>query len=330
MTILVSRLSSLGDVICSLPVVTALKNGYPDAHVSWLIDPKFAPVLECSPLIDQILPYEFNLRNRGKFERSFDLALDLQGLFKSAWPILWAHSPLKLGYHWQREGAGLVTRKVLPDPTSLHVVDQYVDVARAAGGVSDRAEFSLAPRPDGLESVRRKLGTGRAGSRFVVLNPSAGWASKRWPAERFGRLIDYLHADGTASVLIGGGQAADRQTAKEVVKFCNSSVIDLTGETNLYELIALVSLCAAHVGGDTGSSHLAAAFGRPAIGLYSITNPVRSCPYGFRELCHYDRRGLHHVNPGDVYETVSKAIGLSNGEASLVQKNRLAHDLPEV
>src|SRR5205085_3151537 len=87
----------------------------------------------------------------------YDAALDLQGLLKSAWPIAKSRAKRKFGYHWQREASWLFSQRVLPDPTSFHVVDQYVDVARAAGGVMERADFRFAPSTDALQSVRERL-----------------------------------------------------------------------------------------------------------------------------------------------------------------------------
>ncbi|MER3497087.1 MAG: hypothetical protein C4320_10260, partial [Armatimonadota bacterium] len=85
--------------------------------------------------------------------------------------------------------------------------------------------------------------------------------------------------------------------------------VNLLGETSVRELVALMSLAAAHIGGDTGSTHLAAALGIPAIGLYSITRPQRSCPYGGIGRCHYDVAGLDRISPDAVLPTVLNALG---------------------
>ena len=121
--------------MCSLPAAVALKNAFPHCSISWIVDQRFASVVQCCTAVNTII------EGRGSLSKSmwpelaepFDCALDLQGLFKSAWPVHLAKSPTKLGYHWQREGAFLFSQRVLPDPSSFHIVDQYVDVARAAG-----------------------------------------------------------------------------------------------------------------------------------------------------------------------------------------------------
>jgi heptosyltransferase-1 len=309
MKFLISRLSALGDTVCSLPVASSLKRAFPDCHISWLVDPRFAEVVECCRAVDQVIRYKFKALERVRFEGRFDVALDLQGLLKSAYPLLWARADQKIGYHWQREGSNFVTQRVLPDPTSFHVVDQYVDVARSIGGSTDPTEFNMVPRSDATTSCKTKLNQNGIVDRFAVINPSAGWVTKRWPPDRFANLIDRMYEVGVQSVLIGGRASADLESSAAVVAAVNCPLADLTGQTSVRELIALVSLCSVHVGGDTGSSHLAAALGKPAVGLYSITNPLRSCPYGWRDYCHYEPAGLSDIEPAEVFETVTRALG---------------------
>ena len=326
---LISRLSSLGDVVCCLPAASALKAGFPGCHITWLADPRFAAVVECCTAVDRVVEAGPGLNLYGE---EFDAAFDLQGLLKSALPIGKARSKNKLGYHWQREGSWLFSRRVLPDPTSFHIVDQYVDVARAAGGVADRADFALKPDPAAEQRVQEMLSAspsskipnpipgqhGRAEIQIpksdrgvdkpiVVLNAGAGWASKRWPTAYFARLIDDL-APFAHSVLIGSKGHDDRLAAGEVIAACRERPIDLVGRTSIKELIALISQAGAHVGGDTGSTHIAAALGRPAIGLYSITRPRRSCPYGQIERCHYEAAGLDRITPEVVLQTVLESV----------------------
>lgn len=304
---LICRLSALGDVACSLPAAGALKKGFPDCHITWVADPRFAGVVRSCRHVDEVVEAKPSFRPETwpTPEGEFDAALDLQGLLKSSLVVKNTKAKKKLGYHWQREGAWLFSQRVIPDKSSLHVVDQYVDVARAAGGEADRADFGLYALPEALESVREKLGNGE---RFVVMNGGAGWATKRWPTGHFASLADRLEPHGFRTVLIGGKSDDDLAVQSEIVGRCNNRPIELAGKTSITELIALLSLSKAHVGGDTGSSHLAAALGIPAIGLYSITRPVRSCPYGQIDRCHFDRNGLAHILPDQVVETVLKAV----------------------
>jgi len=301
--ILISRLSAMGDVVCTLPVASALKKGFPGCEIVWACDPRFSSIVECCPSVDQVIVVKpgFKKKTWPVFDQPFDVALDMQGLLKSALVVWRAKAPKKMGYHWQREGAFLFSSRVVPDPTSLHVVDQYVDVARAAGGQAHRAEFNLVPKPEDLEAMRTKLDERKVGERFVIVNPGAAWATKRWPSEHCAQLADFLHEKCVDTVLIG---SKGEKVLGDSIRALTPNTKDMAGETNIRQLIALISLSSAHVGGDTGSTHIAAALNVPAIGLYSITRPERSGPYCQISRCHYDPQGLSHIRPEPVFETV--------------------------
>ncbi|MEZ0326815.1 MAG: glycosyltransferase family 9 protein [Fimbriimonas sp.] len=286
-------------------MAVALKRAFPESHITWLVDPRFAGVVECCEAVDEVIKTKPNLKNIPRYDREFEAALDMQGLLKSALGIARAKAKRKVGYHWQREGSFLFSERILPDPSSFHIVDQYVDVARAIGAEMDKAEFALKPKEEDILSVRAKLKAKGLSGRFIVMNAGAGWATKRWPPKHFAQVIDALDLP---TVLVGGKAEADRQAADEVIRACTNKPHDLLGETNIKELVALLRLASAHVGGDTGSTHIAAALETPAIGLYSITRPQRSCPYGQIERCHYDPAGLANITPEEVMKTISAAI----------------------
>ncbi len=283
-----------------------LKKSFPDCHITWAVDPRLAGIVECCEAVDQVVPVRPSLRAIPEYPEQFEAALDMQGLLKSAICIAKAKANQKLGYHWQREGSWLFSRRVLPDPSSYHVVDQYVDVARAAGGQMDAAEFGLEAKPADLDTVRAKLLQQGNGGKFVAINAGAGWVTKRWPPKCYGAVIDALASEGFPAVLIGG--SADREAADEVKRECAAKPVDFLGQTSVRELVALIELSALHIGGDTGSTHLAAALGIPAVGLYSITRPKRSCPYGQIDRCHYDPAGLSNIRPEAVAETALRAL----------------------
>lgn len=310
LNILIVRLSALGDAVCTLPVAVALKEQFPESRITWVVDPRFAGIIECCSAVDEIVICKpsASLASLPRFPNPFDLALDMQGLSKSALVVKQAKAKLKLGYHWQREVAPFFSKAVLPDPTSLHVVDQYLDVARAAGAESEVAEFRLIPKDEDREAMKALLKSSGVTGSFVVMNAGAGWATKRWTPNHFATLIEMLAAKEIRSVLIGGKADADIEAAEQVVSACPVPVVNLLGKTSVRELVALISLSNAHVGGDTGSTHIAAALGVPAIGLYSITKPARSCPYGQIHRCHYSPSGLNDILPGEVYKTCWEAM----------------------
>ena len=307
MRFLISRLSSLGDVVHSLPAAVALRNTYPECEIVWCVDKRFAGIVDLCGAVDRVVRWPQNRSDRRQLLQeigSFDVAFDLQGLLKSALIVAGAKASRKLGYHLQREGSWLFTQRIAPDPTSFHVTDQYVDVVRAAGAKADRAEFMLEPREADVEKARELV---RSADRLVVCNAGAGWASKRWPAKHFASLVTSMKSHGLQVAFIGA--EPDRPVFEAVVDAGAGDVLDLVGKTSVADLVALVSVADAHVGGDTGSSHIAAALGKPAIGLYSATRPERTCPYGQRGNTLYDPSGLAAIGPDQVLDKLLPAIG---------------------
>ncbi|HTQ08471.1 MAG TPA: glycosyltransferase family 9 protein [Fimbriimonadaceae bacterium] len=304
---LISRLSSLGDVVCSLPAAAALKDGFPGAHVTWVVDKRFADIVRCCRSVDQTVVWDrkpqwlFDGSAVGAGEVVYEAALDLQGLLKSALVVGRVKAKQRVGYHRQREGTALFCRRVLPDPSSIHVVDQYVDVARAIGGIADRARFDLYPDQQATERVRALLDGSPAGE-FIVVNPGSAQAWKRWPVGHFAKLVDDLPLP---AVLIGSKAETG---GAEIVELSRTKPKNLTGMTSIGELIALIGMARAHIGGDTGSTHIAAAMDIPAIGLYSPTRPERSCPYGQISRCHFDPEDLSKIQPEEVLYTVKEAL----------------------
>jgi heptosyltransferase I len=311
MKVLISRLSALGDVVCTLPAAVAIRRSYPEAHVTWACDPRFAGIVDLCNSVDEVVRVKpgFKPSSWPSFEQSFDYALDLQGLAKSGLVVARAKAKKKIGYHWQRELAPLFSQRVIPDPTSFHVVDQYVDVARAIGVTVHEAQFDLVPRADERVKMAATLKELGVTDRFVVMNGGAGWVTKRWPPKHFAVVAEMLAANGIQSVFIGGPGPGDRAVFDLISAGTQTPLVDLVGKTSVTELVALISLANAHLGGDTGSTHVAAALGVPAVGLYSITKPLRTCPYGQVDRCHYHPDGLAEILPGEVFETLGGILG---------------------
>ena len=200
---LLSRLSALGDVVCSLPVAACLKEAFPGCHIVWVVDPRFAGIVECCGSVDEIIRAKPGLdpKTWPKVGGSFDAALDLQGLFKSGIVVGRASAKVKLGYHWQRECAWLFSRRVLPDPTSSHVVDQYLDVARAVGCEVGQTEFRTPLGGGNRGTANDSAGGTSSGSSG---SPSSAGASGGASAPRTVEESDIYKVDGT-SLMFGKG-----------------------------------------------------------------------------------------------------------------------------
>ena len=219
--ILVVKLSAIGDVIHALPVSYAIKEQYPNAHLTWVVEPAAYAILEDNPYIDELILFEkarfrsFGgfLREIGPFRRRlrtrrYDASLDLQGLFKSAAIAFNAGAKLRIGTANMREGAHLVSRPVRGTHAEGHIVERYLDVARALGCAVREVRFPVAiSERDAVAADTLLAREGVPEERpFVAFAIGANWPNKRWPAEHFAALADWLYGEKLIPVLVGGGR----------------------------------------------------------------------------------------------------------------------------
>ena len=294
--VLIVKLSSIGDVVHALPVATALRRRYPQARISWAVEEWTAPLVQGHRAVDRVVIFpSMRWRRAGAaWVRAFvdavrvlrreryDVSIDLQGLLKSATVALLSRAPLRIGTSRPREGAGFVSPPVPAAAGRLHVVDDYLQCAAFLDASATPVEFDVPVHAAAAASMARALDALSLGAApLIVINPSASVGSKTWPAHRWVRVAEALSADG-AVVLVGGPEQRARHAT--IVREAAGSVHDFTGRTSLAELVALLDRCALHVAPDTGSAHIAAALGRPVVGLYGPTPPWRKAPYGCGDL----------------------------------------------
>ena len=296
--ILLIKMSSLGDILHTLPFAAALRKRYPKAKITWLVHPQFAGFVPDPPVIDEVLYFDKVKFNKLGFSdklkyfcemrsllhsKHFDLVIDMQGLFKSAVLAAISGCDNRIGYCEMREGSGLVSKAIGGSHSKDHVIERYLDVARYLGAKVDSLDDVEFPMPDlstETASVQHKLQeAGWQGGDYVVIVPGARWWTKEWPVEHYIELAKKLTADGTAVVLAGGPD--DAVKGQKIAEGTASSlVIDLTGQTSLRELAALIKGCSFYISADTGPLHFAAALKKPLVAMYGPTKADRTGPYG--------------------------------------------------
>jgi heptosyltransferase-1 len=290
--ILIVKLSAIGDVIHALPVADALKQQYPQARITWVVEKPAYDLLTNNPDIDEIIIFDKHkfkslaglLKYSPQFSKllrahHFNLALDLQGLFKSAAITALSGTDKKLGYCNMRELSQWVSTPICGANSQGHIVERYLDVARFLGCSVIEAVFPITITNAEAQSACRILSSYELElpANYAVLAPGTNWPSKCWPPEKFAQLAAMLAAKGIRSVIIGG--AGDEALAVEIKNRC-SSAVNLTGKTKLKELAYVIKNARFFVGGDTGPMHLAVAVQTPVIALFGPTDPLRNGPYG--------------------------------------------------
>ncbi|PYT11364.1 MAG: hypothetical protein DMG59_26640 [Acidobacteria bacterium] len=264
--ILVVRLSSMGDVIHALPAAASLKHSFPYSHVSWVIRPRWMPLLEGNPFLDEVIPLDRTLRGitetwrRLRRER-FDLAVDFQGLVQSALVAAAARADKIFGLHRSQawEGAAALFYSTGLMTTSTHVVDRNLELVAAAGASSLLRTF---PLPQGTPEGRLPE------QRFVLASPLAGWGSKQWPIERYEDLAQQLELP----LVVNGPPDAE-----PILSRIRGAHVHISGISGLIDATRRAH---AVIGVDSGPMHLAAALGKPGVAIFGPTDPARNGPYG--------------------------------------------------
>lgn len=295
--VLIVKLSAIGDVIHALPVSYAIKETFPDAKVTWVVEPPAYDILKMNPCVDKIiLFYKKEFKTFVGFAKKFfpfkqeiqaenyDAVLDLQGLFKSAAIAFFAKAEIKLGICDMREGSDKVSKPVVGENFQGHIVQRYLDTARAIGCKVNEIKFPLeVPEVEQkkADAILKHAGLCE-GNSYAIFAIGANWANKRWTTENFAALSDWLYDKKIVPVMIGGGDV-DLQRAAEIESLVEIPPLNLVGKTNLMQLTSVIKNAKFVIGGDTGPVHLAAGLKVKTVMLMGPTDANRNGPFGQNE-----------------------------------------------
>ena len=280
--ILVIKPSSLGDIIHSLPFLGALRECFPRAEIHWVVARAFYGLLEGHPMLDRLRVFdkdkwkrlsgitgtagEIRAFIRNLRSEKFDMAIDLQGLFRSGL-IAWASgAKVRIGFKEAREGAGLFYNHKVSADRDMHAVQRYLKPAAFLGCNVSEVRFPMPPLPPAPAGLPNE---------YAVIAPSAGKEANRWPARRFGELAARLPLK---SVIVAS--SSDSRIAEEVAAASSGKALSLAGKTDLKGLASVIKGAKFLVSGDTGPAHIAVALGIPVFTIFGPANPKRTGPYG--------------------------------------------------
>jgi heptosyltransferase I len=268
--ILVIRLSAMGDIIHALPAVASLKKSFPETRLAWLVAPKWMPLLEGNPYVDDLIP--FHRRRLPDLRASWirlralkpGLAIDFQGLVQSALAGRAAQPKIFYGFDSSvaREPFASVFYTHRIAVRGPHRVERNLQLAQAAGACELSQDAWLPPGRDegSLPSTP-----------FVLASPFAGWPSKQWPLKNYEPLAERLNREGLELVANIPEHRSRELAGLRYVRVHTSSIAGL---------IAATRRSTAVVGLDSGPLHLAAALHKPGVALFGPTDPARTGPYG--------------------------------------------------
>jgi heptosyltransferase-1 len=344
--ILIIKLSAIGDVVHSLPLLEVLRKRFPHAIIDWVVEEDASGIVEGHPLIDELLifPRKGWLRRfTGKGERisvgreaarfirelrsrRYDIVIDLQGLLKSGILVFLARGKRKIAFNNGREGSGLFVHERVPVPDlDVHALERYLYIARHLGVENPSWDGSIPVYENDKAYVDSHLVHLDPDRTLVAVNPIAKWETKLWESSRFALLADLIN-EKLAATVIFTGNGADRDSIAAIQSEMKTETLNLAGRTTLRQLAYLYQRCAVVISTDTGPMHIAAAMKFPiVVGLFGPTSPLRTGPYGagqrvvragvacspcFKKRCD-DRQCMRQITVDMVYDVVKEALSES-------------------
>jgi len=342
-SILIVKLSAIGDVVHALPLLEVLKSNFPKARIDWMVEEEASQIITAHPAIDQVIISRRKLWQDRLFtfagfrtsvneaagllrslrSREYDLVIDLQGLLKSGILMGISRGKRKIGMSGAREGSGFFLNE---SPISVdydqHAIDRYLKVAEYLGCDGFKWKGHIPVSSSDMKNIDLVLEEGfSAEDSLVAINPIARWDTKLWETKRFAELADRLTRELSIKIIFTGSMN-DRVAVEEISKRMDSKSLNLVGRTTLKELAYLYSRCSALVTTDTGPMHIAAAMECPVIALFGPTAPWRTGPYGqkhevvradlmcspcFKKKCQH-MTCMDQIRVESVFEAVKKVL----------------------
>jgi heptosyltransferase I len=293
MKIALVKTSSMGDVIHALPVVTDIVRAIPGARIDWIVEEAFADLPALHPAIGDIVPVAIRRWRRSLFQRStrdeitglrrrlrgggYDLALDLQGLVKSAWVARLTGAPVwGFSRRCAREPlASLACRRVFDVDMRLHAIERLRSLAAQAFG------YRPEPLPSFGLVVPDDPVPGLPDTPYALLLHATSRESKQWPDACWRGLIEGLAERGIASALPWGSEAerlrAEALASTPVAPDARAATV--LPALRLRQCATAIARAGLVVGVDTGLTHLSAAIDAPTVALFAATPAWRFGPY---------------------------------------------------
>ena len=327
--ILIVRLGSLGDIIHAIPAAAALRRAFPKSAIDWLVDARHRDLLDLVPVVDRKISVSTSgvgslASAIGEMRRAgYDVALDLQGLLKSAVLARFSGASRVIGFPADllRERAARFFYTETSGDGASHVIDKNLSILNATGIRMPEIEFPLDDRnPAIANEARARLGIS-GGGRFAIINPGAAWPNKRWPPVYFAEVAKGLAERHGLRSLVLWGPGEDELA--ENVALAADGVAAVAPATTVADLVSLSKAAALMISGDTGPMHIAAACGTPLIGIFGPTDPQRNGPWTEDDLvvsryracaCHYQRQCrisgwcLLDISPREVLDLAERRL----------------------
>ena len=289
--ILIVKLGALGDVVHAIPVAAALRRAFPSARIDWLVGPKHREILDLVPVIDRrLVMNDARLLSAIQELRAnkYDVAIDLQGLIKSAALARASGAARVIGftsrYARERLASWFYTEAYDPGGGGMYHIDEHhvvftnLGILETMGITPGAPEFPI----ERVDSAIASDIAARTGGRYAILNPGAAWPIKRWMPDRFAAVARELRTRRSLPSVVTWGPD-EEAIARAVVDQAGGAAL-LAPKTTIADLVALSRGASLYVSGDTGPAHIAAAVGTPIVGIFGPTRPSRNGPWSAADV----------------------------------------------
>jgi len=305
---LLIRLSSLGDIIHTLPAFASLRNNFPEANLIWAVDAKGAEILKFVPGIDEIVVVGdkgWRQKIRGKNQT----ALDFQGLVKSGFIAFLSGAKKRVGFSRKNLKEPLASLFYTDRPKEIfedaHVISKNLRLLTKIGIREEKYEFPLRLPEELMESVADKLrGLGfDKKKKLILFNVGASWETKRWFPDGWIATWERLKNNGLFPLLLWGNDE-EKRTAQTVSA---ATGISLAPFLPVPEVMALVKQSSLLVSGDTFALQVACALKVPVVAIFGPTNPKRNGPFSPE-----DKTAFHEMECSLCYKRTCRTMECLN------------------
>lgn len=279
------RLSALGDISHTLPIVRTIQKAWPQTKLTWVIGKLEHQLVYDIPGIEFIIfdkkegltAYKkLHQQMRG---RRFDVLLHMQMSIRASIASLLIPAKIRLGFD---KGHGkdmqwLFTNHKIAAKPRQHVIDSFFGFSEALGIKEHLLEWNIPIPAEAREFATQQLASDK---KVLVISPCSSMSYRNWTAEGYATVADYaMEKQNMQVILCGGPSALEKEYGEKISQLCNHKPLNLIGKTSIKQLLAVLAQADVIIAPDSGPAHLGTAVGTPVIGLYACTNPDRARPY---------------------------------------------------
>ena len=290
-TICVIRTAYIGDVVMTLPLLPALKQIFPDAHISVLTSTAAAPLLFNNPYVDKILPYDpfwfyqTSLKTWLSFikrlrHHHFDLVIESRADIREiAMIVYWMKARHTVSY--DVGGGGYLLTDVVPYPGLTHKVDYHLNIARFLGGGKNSKKGTIYPTPAEHDTVTALLAQKGVQAPYIAIHPGSRVKLKCWFHDRFSKLCDMLSANYDMNIVLLGSRE-EQSLLDSIQTLAQQDLVIICGEMNIRELAVTLEGASVFVCNDSAPMHIAAAMNTPTVAIFGPSKSKETAPYDVR------------------------------------------------